>query len=75
LLANLAIRQRAEDFAQLGLKPLDSAHIAFAEAAGCVVLLTCDDRFLRAARRLKISLRVLNPVEYIVEVGDAGTFE
>jgi predicted nucleic acid-binding protein len=72
---NANIRQRGEALAQLGLKPLDAAHIAFSEAAGCSAFLTCDDRLLRAARRLGVSVRVLNPVQYFEEVSDAGTVE
>jgi predicted nucleic acid-binding protein len=68
-----AIRNRAEELNSLGLKPLDAAHVAFAEAAGCSVFLTCDDRLLRAARRLNVSVRVLNPVEYVEEARNAGT--
>lgn len=49
LTSNEAIRERAEHLAQNGLKPLDAAHVAFAETAGCAVFLTCDDRLLRAA--------------------------
>lgn len=75
LTPNAAIRQRAEQFVEHGLKPLDAAHVAFAEAAGCAVFLTCDDRLLRASRRLDISVRALNPVEYFEEVRDAGTIE
>ncbi len=63
-----AIRQRTVELAQFGVKPLDAAHVAFAEAAGCEVLLTCDDRMLQRARKLNLSLRDLNPVEYMDEV-------
>ena len=47
---------------------MDSVHLACAEAAGVGVLLTCDDVFLRRARRLGLALRVLNPVAYLQEV-------
>jgi predicted nucleic acid-binding protein len=50
-----------------GLKPLDAAHVAFAEAAGCTVLLTCDDRMLQRSQKLNLLLRVVNPVEYVQE--------
>src|SRR4051812_7227185 len=33
------VRLRAEELELSGLKPLDAAHVAFAEAAGCMVLL------------------------------------
>lgn len=75
LTPNEAIRARAEWFAERGLKPLDAAHLAFAEAAECSAFVTCDDRLLRAVRRLDVSFRALGPVEYINEVRDAGTLE
>jgi predicted nucleic acid-binding protein len=61
-------RQRAEALVQSGLKALDAAHIAFAEAAVCDVLVTCDDRMLQRSRKLKVLPRVLNPVEYMEEI-------
>lgn len=59
--------QRAQVLIQGGLDPLDAAHVACAEAAGCERFLTCDDRLLRRARRMALSLTVQNPVEYIEE--------
>jgi predicted nucleic acid-binding protein len=66
---------RIQAFVGQGLKPLDASHVAFAEAAGCDAILTCDDRLLRRAARLRLSLRAINPVEYCEEVRDAGTHE
>lgn len=67
-------RQRAEALVQSGLKSLDAVHIAFAETAGCEVLLTCDDRMRQRSRKLKLLLRILNPVEYVEEIShDAST--
>jgi len=63
-----AVRQRVAEFVAGGLKPLDATHAAFAEAEGCDILLTCDDRMLKGAQRLNLSLRVLNPVEYVMEI-------
>lgn len=70
-----SVRGRTEQLVRQGVKSLDAAHVAFAEAGGCLVLLTCDDRLLRRANRLGLSLRVLNPVEYAKEISDAGTSE
>ena len=65
-----SVRERGNELVARGLRPLDGAHVAFAEAAHCSVLLTCDDRMLRRARRLDLSLRVLDPVEYVAEIND-----
>lgn len=64
------IESRAREFTADGLRPLDAAHLAFAEAAACDVLLTCDDQFVRRAGRTGCLIRVLTPVEYWSEVGD-----
>jgi predicted nucleic acid-binding protein len=58
------IEKRIREFAAAGLAALDAAHLAFAESAGCDVLVTCDDRFLRGSKRTDCSIRVLRPEEY-----------
>ena len=68
-----AVHERVKTFVVEGLKSLDAAHLAFAEAAGCGVLLTCDDRFLRRSQTLDLSVRVLNPVQYVTETSHGGT--
>lgn len=67
-----AVQARARELVDGKLKPLDAAHVAFAEAAQCEVLLTCDDRFLRRSQQLDLSVRVLNPVEYVMEATHGG---
>jgi len=65
------VEERIRDFTVAGLRPLDAAHLAFAEAGGCDVLVTCDDRFAERAGRTNCLLRVMNPLEYWNEIGDA----
>ena len=60
---------RIADLHGLGLAPLDAAHLAFAEAAGCDLLLTCDDRFQKRAGRIAHRTRVVNVVEWSGEQG------
>ncbi|NUN98656.1 MAG: hypothetical protein HUU16_21075 [Candidatus Omnitrophica bacterium] len=63
---------RAEILEGLGFKAADAVHIAAAESAAADVLLTCDDRMLSRARRLKrqLGVRVENPVDWIREQKD-----
>jgi predicted nucleic acid-binding protein len=68
-----AVRQRADELVLGGFKSLDAAHIAFAEAAGCKILLTCDDRMRQRSQKLNLLLRVVNPVEYMQEMRDGPT--
>jgi len=65
------VEKRISEFTAAGLRPLDAAHLAFAEAAFCDVLFTCDDRFAGRAGRTGCLMRILTPVEYWSEVGDA----
>ncbi len=75
LTTNKSLRERVNVLVGKGIKPLDAVHVAFAEAAGCDVLLTCDDRLLRRVKRLRLSLQVMNPVEYVAEIADVETDE
>lgn len=61
-----SVRQRAEALEQQGLKAIDALHVACAEAAGCELFLTCDDRLIR--RYEHEVLQVLNPVDFVVRV-------
>ena len=65
-----AIFKRAEALQPLGFKPADAVHVAAAEAAGADVMLSCDDRFCRAAQRHARSLQVVvkNPLTWLDEV-------
>ena len=63
-----SVCKRAEDLVNSGLKALDAAHVSFAEAARCDVFLACDDRLLRRASWLELTLRVLNPIQYVQEI-------
>jgi predicted nucleic acid-binding protein len=63
--------QRARTLEALGYGAFDALHLACGEQASVDVLLTTDDRFIRQAeRRLgKPTIRVLNPVKWIREMG------
>lgn len=63
------IERRAKEPNNAGIRPLDALHVALAEAAGSDALVTCDDRFLKRARGIAL-IRVLDPIEYCIEVGD-----
>ena len=58
---------RAQELETAGLRPLDAAHLACAEAAVCDRFLTCDDQLARKARAVKMALVVQNPTEYVAE--------
>lgn len=65
------MNSRFAELQKLGFKELDAYHIAAAESAGCDRVLTCDDRFLKAARRnaAKIRVTVTDPIRFVSEAG------
>ena len=60
---------RAAAIIRLGFRTFDAYHIASAEVGGCDRLVTCDDRFLKAAKRnaAKITVAVVNPISLVAE--------
>ena len=59
---------RAAFFQQNGIKPFDSLHLALAETSGVDVFLTTDASLLRKARKMKLKIKVANPVSWMMEV-------
>lgn len=51
-----------------GVKLMDSYHLALCETHGQDILLTTDDEFIRAASRIEINTKVINPVIWLMEV-------
>jgi predicted nucleic acid-binding protein len=48
-----------------GLSAKDAIHLACASYIAAGSFLTCDDRRIRRAKRLKLDVLVMNPVDYI----------
>ncbi len=68
----LPITQEVLEYARVlqssGIKIYDSLHLALAEVHCQDVLLTTDDAFLKAARRMKTATVVAEPVSWFMEV-------
>jgi len=63
---NQSIAGRAAVFVAQGIKPADALHLAAAESAGVDYFCTCDDRFLKRAKRLtNLQTVVVSPLELI----------
>ncbi len=63
------VERRAAEFVTLGVKPLDSLHLASAEEATADRFCTCDDRFLQKAKAVAgLKTRPVSPVELIEEL-------
>ena len=66
---NEMIGHSAKKFERSGIKPLDALHLASAQIANADYFCTCDDRFLRKAKRLvNLTTKVVSPLELIEEL-------
>lgn len=65
---SVEIEARARTLVAGGIRPLDSLHLAMAEASMCDAFLTCDDKLARRASRQGVLIRVMNPIEYMAGV-------
>jgi len=59
---------RASRYYNEGMDPFDSLHLALAVEGLADVLLTVDDRMIKTAARIGSSIRVANPVNWLMEV-------
>ncbi len=58
-------RARAEDLRSRKFGVADAAHLAFAETTADFFI-SCDDILVKKCKREKISIKVLNPVEFTI---------
>ena len=50
------------------IRTLDSFHLSFAEINSVDILLTTDTRFERACSKIDLSIKIINPIKYLMEV-------
>lgn len=62
------VKTLSRSFQRDSLKLMDSLHLALCEAHGINFLLTTDDKLIKAAAKLVINTRVINPVAWLMEV-------
>jgi len=63
-----SIIERARELRAQGIcGEFDPFHAAFAEACGAGFLITTDDRFERAANKLDLKTKVINPINFLGE--------
>jgi len=71
IIYNQAILKRVKELQEMSaIRMLDRFHLAFAEDAQVDVLLTTDLRFEKACSKINIKVKVLNPINYFMEVSD-----
>ena len=49
-----SVKERASQFLQHGINPLDAVHLASAEVSQVDYFCTCDEQLVRKARRIKV---------------------
>ena len=63
------IKNRAEDIrSKSSIRLMDSLHVATAEAGKVDAMLTTDDRLIKACEKLRLGIKVVNPVTFIMEM-------
>lgn len=63
------IEEIAQGFINKEIKPLDALHLAFSIAAKADYFCTCDDRFLRRAKKSDtLQTKAVSPLEIIMEL-------
>ncbi len=68
--ADLETIRRAKDISKFaGTTSFDSLHLAISER-NAEVFLTTDIKLVKASKRIDLSVRVMNPIEFIMEVTD-----
>ena len=67
IVINDAIIERANEIQKLGMKPMDSLHLASAEYRNVDALLTTDKDFIKSSKRITASMKVENPINWFME--------
>ncbi|MDR2583357.1 MAG: hypothetical protein LBC75_07750 [Fibromonadaceae bacterium] len=71
IIYNQAIQKRVKELQEMSaVRMLDRFHLAFAENAQIDILLTTDLRFEKACSKMNLNVKVLNPINYFMEVSD-----
>ena len=62
------IKQRALELKQFNIKDMDALHLACAKSANIDYFITTDRLLINASKRANLKIRVINPIEFIMEV-------
>jgi len=68
---NAGTKRQAKVFETAGLNAMDALHLAAAIQGKVDFLITCDDSFLKKARKATSdqAIRIMNPIDYILAEG------
>jgi predicted nucleic acid-binding protein len=68
---NAGTKRQAKTFENAGLNGMDALHLAAAIQGKVDFLITCDDSFLKKAKKVTSdqSIKIMNPIEYVLAEG------
>jgi hypothetical protein len=61
-------KKMSEELIRKNVKWLDSMHVSIAEVNKVDIFLTTDDKLMSNSNKVKLKMRVINPLNWIVEV-------
>ena len=71
---NMNILKRVKELSERTMiRTLDRFHLAFAENANVDVLLTTDDKFEKACSKMNLKIKVMNPLNFLLEAMSNGS--
>ena len=62
------IEERSIELRKYNIKEMDSLHLAYAESKNVDFFITTDKLLINASKRADLKLKVMNPIEFIMEV-------
>ena len=62
------IKKRAIQLRAYNIKDMDAIHVSFAESADIDYFITTDKFLLYVSKRISLKIKVINPIEFIMEV-------
>lgn len=64
-----SVKERASQFLEYNIRPLDALHLALAEASKVDYFCTCDDHLARRAKRISdLRVKVISPLNLVQEI-------
>lgn len=60
--------KRVEELEKFNIHYMDAYHIAYAESKKLDYLITVDKQLINSSKKANLELKVINPIEFIMEV-------
>jgi predicted nucleic acid-binding protein len=68
VIATETIRTMAKEYERKGIKPRDALHLACAIISGATYFITCDDRIVKKQQDLGVSIQLVNPIYFTLQM-------